>query len=365
MTAVLHVITGLGLGGAERMLTKLAVELHNAGMPQHVVSLRGRGPYAADLDTAAVPVTTFDIKSPGRACSALWELRKLVQRLRPDVIQGWLYHGDLMATVAHRLSPGAARRRLFWNIRASNMDATRYGRVVRAGALLSRWPDVVISNSEAGARFHSAHGYCPRRCVVIPNGVDVQQFRPDPEVRRRVRAELGLGAGVVAIHVARVDPMKDHQTCIAALAKTPSVTGILVGAGTEHLAVPANVRALGARREMEQLYAAADLVVSSSAFGEGFSNALAEGMSAGLVPIATDVGDSATVIGDTGRVVAAGDPCALAEAIRAEAGFSPEQRRSRGLLARSRIVERFSLARMVRAYAQLYQEAASSAARNL
>ena len=116
------------------------------------------------------------------------------------------------------------------------------------------------------------------------------------------------------------------------------------------------MRALGTRRDIERIYATADLVVSSSAFGEGFSNALAEGMSAGLVPVATDVGDARRIIGPTGHVVTPRDPAVLTAAIKAEAILSAEQRRDRGLQARARIVVSFARARAIEAYARLYQE---------
>ena len=215
-----------------------------------------------------------------------------------------------------------------------------------------------MANSEAGAKFHIAHGYRPRRMVVIPNGIDTDKFRPDPIARAMLRAELGLGEQVVAVHVARVDPMKDHLTFLSAMTSLPGISGLLVGAGTESLVCPSNVRALGVRRDIERVYAAADLVVSSSAFGEGFSNVLAEGMSTGLVPVATDVGDAARILGPTGHILAPRNSAALAAAIKAEAAFTPDRRRDRGLQARARIVGPFARERAIAAYGRLYQETA-------
>jgi glycosyltransferase involved in cell wall biosynthesis len=355
MTTVLHVISGLRLGGADRMLTETAIGLQHRGLAQHVVSLRGRGQYADDLEAAGVPVSAFDIISAPRALAALWRLRQLVHRIQPDIIQGWMHHGDLAALMAHLIARGRSHRRLCWNIRASNIEDARYTKLIRACGWFSRWPDVIVANSEAGAKFHTAHGYRPRRIVVIPNGIDTDKFCPAPVVRSTLRAELGLGDKVVAVHVARVDPMKDHATFLAAMASLPDIFGLLVGAGTETLVCPANVHALGVRRDVEGIYAAADLVVSSSAFGEGFSNVLAEGMSTGLVPVATDVGDAGRIVGPTGHVVAPRNPELLAAAIKTEAAFSPDQRRNRGLQARARIVGSFARARAIEAYARLYQ----------
>jgi glycosyltransferase involved in cell wall biosynthesis len=229
MIAVMHVISGLGIGGAERMLTETAIELQRRGMRQHIVSLRGRGQYADELESAGIPVSGFDIGSISQALWAVGKLRRVVQHVGPDIVQGWMYHGDLAATFIHLLTAGRTRRRLVWNIRASNVDDARYARLVRICAWLSRWPDVVVANSEAGAKFHVSRGYRPRRMVTISNGIDTVKFCPDPMVRSEVRAELGLGDKVVVVHVARVDPMKDHATFLAAMARLPDIFGLLIG----------------------------------------------------------------------------------------------------------------------------------------
>lgn len=119
-----------------------------------------------------------------------------------------------------------------------------------------------------------------------------------------MRKELGLSFdAVVAIHVARVNSMKDHESFLAAMAEVPNVEGLLAGAGTESLSVPTNAKALGLRRDVNRLYAAADVVVSTSVYAEGFSNIIAEGMSCGLVPFTTDAGDARLIVGDVGRII--------------------------------------------------------------
>jgi glycosyltransferase involved in cell wall biosynthesis len=149
--------------------------------------------------------------------------------------------------------------------------------------------------------------------------------------------------------------MKDHATFLAAMSTLPHVQGIMVGDGTDQLKAPANVRGLGVRSDSARLYTGADIVVSSSAFGEGFSNAIGEGMSAGLVPVATDCGDARSIIGDTGAVVATQDAVALASRIAAEAALPPEQRVARGLAARARIEREFPITRAIEAFSKLYE----------
>ena len=355
MANVLHVISGLGVGGAETMLVQLAGSLRARGLSQHVVSLSAHDTLAADLRATGVDVTVLNAGSLASAPAAIAALTRTVNRLRPRILQGWMYHGNIAASFAHYLSAGRRERKLFWNLRASNMDARRYGGIVWLSARLSRLPELVIANSQTGVTFHRDHGFRPRQFTVIDNGIDSEKFRPDPAARQRVRRELGIAEdAVVVIHVARVDPMKDHATFLAAMAELPSLTGVMVGEGTSELAMPPNVRALGRRRDTPALYAAADIVASTSAFGEGFSNVIAEGMSAGLVPVATDVGDARRIVGDAGTVVAPGDAQAFAAALRDVAALPAAERRRRGLAARERIIANFTLAKAVDAFARLY-----------
>ena len=352
---ILHVISGLGIGGAEASLVQIATALQARGLPQHVVCAGTLDDHAEELRSCGVEVTVLGVNSAVRLPGGVIRIARMIRRLDPGVVQGWMYHGNTLAAIAHRLAHRSTQRRLYWNLRASNVDAARYGRVVRLGAMLSRWPDLMIANSQAGAKFHIDHGFRPRRMAVIGNGIDTQKFRPNAQARAALRDQLGIPTdAVVAIHAARVDPMKDHPAMLAAMAAVPHVQGLLVGAGTEALRVPENVRAIGLRRDLACLYATADIVVSSSAFGEGFSNVVAEGMSVGLIPVATDVGDAREIIGDAGYVVAPGDVASLAGALAAAASGPAADRLARGLKARAHIVGQFPLSMTIEAYARLY-----------
>jgi len=174
-------------------------------------------------------------------------------------------------------------------------------------------------------------------------------------VRQAVRSELGIPEdATVLAHVARVDPMKDHGSFLAAMKELPELSALLVGAGTENLPAAGNVLRLGRRHDVPRLFAAADFAVSSSGFGEGFSNALAEGMACGLPAIATDVGDATLILGDTGLVVPPENPGALAAAIRTLVREPAAARSDRRMRARARIVDNFAMAHAVQRYADLY-----------
>lgn len=356
---IVFVTAGLGGGGAEAMLARLATAKPSVADHVTVVSLLPADGHAARLRAAGVTVVELSFGGAAGVAGGITTLAKLIARQRPDIVQGWMYHGDLAALVALILSGRRKTTRLVWSIRCSALDFRHYGAglrlVVKACTLLSSWPDLVIANSAAGLKSHLALGYRPRRVEVVANGIDVDEYQPDAAARGAVRRELGIPEGAIVLsHVARVDPMKDHATFLAAMARLPEMSTLMVGAGTENLPAGRNVIRLGRRDDVARLLPAADFVVSSSRFGEGFSNALAEGMACGLPAIATDVGDASVIVGDTGLVVPPEDPDALAAAIRTLAGESAAARAERGRRARGHIVEHFALADAVRRHAELY-----------
>ena len=360
---ILHVITDLQTGGAEGMLSALVLTTPESQRPVAVVSLTRGGPYATLLREAGVRVADLGMGHARPNVIGLIRLIRLIRRLRPDTIQSWMYHADLIAAIAWLLSGRGRRSRLFWGIRCSDMDTRSYGwslwLTIRVCALLSPLPDAVIANSEAGLNVHRRLRYRPRRFLVIDNGIDVRRFAPDPEARRKVREELRLASDEpVLAFVARVDPMKDYPCFLAAFRRVRGARALLIGYDTESLPEQPGLVRLGQRNDVPRLLAACDILVSSSAFGEGFSNAIAEGMATGLAPIATDVGDARRIIGEAGLIVPPRDPDALADAIQRLVDNDAE-RREFGRRARRRIVEHFSLERAVDAFARVHREARS------
>jgi glycosyltransferase involved in cell wall biosynthesis len=355
---ILHVITDLNVGGAETMLTRIATARPGVADETFVASLIPSGFYADRLRAAGVTVSEFDFRTPWGALSGLVRLARMIARVRPDIVQGWMYHGDLAALLALKMS--RVRAPLAWGIRCSELDLRQYGVVLRgvikACAALSAMPDLVTANSVAGMEAHRALGYRPRRAEIVANGIDVDRYKPDATARSAVRNELAIADDVILLaHVARRDPMKDHEGFLATMAELPDIQALAIGVGTEDLPRAANVHRLGRRVDVPRLLAAADVVVSSSAFGEGFSNVLAEGMACGLPAVATDVGDARLILGDTGLVVTPRDPRKLAGAVDTLARESRAARVARGQRARERIVDHFSLERAIGRFAEVYE----------
>jgi glycosyltransferase involved in cell wall biosynthesis len=356
---VMHVITGLDVGGAESMLYALATAPAARELRQSVASLTSDGHYGPLLRRAGVRVDALAMPRGVPAPRAVAALARLIKEQEPAVVQGWMYHADLMALLALAWSGRRKRTKLCWSLRASDLSGPGFGfpfqAVRRLWILSSGCPDLVIANSQAGVDAHVAMGMRPHRTQVISNGVDTARFRPDAEARARIRGELGVESATrLLVHVARLDPIKDHAGFLSAMDLLPRARAILVGAGTETLPKRPNVTALGRREDVPDLLAGADVVVSSS-ISEGFSNALAEGMAAGLPAVATDVGDARTILGDTGVLCPPRDPIALAGAIKTLLDEAETDFRRRAATARQRIADNFSLERAAEAFTHAYR----------
>lgn len=371
--SVLHVITGLDVGGAELALARLVEGLCSRGVANVVVSMQEPGVVAARIRAAGVTVETLGLRRGTFHPRALTMLRALIARTSPDVIQTWMYHADLLGTVARgRNRPPS----LVWSVRASNVDMRHYSMLSaltrRACVWLSSRPDAVLANSEAGARFHQSLGYRARRWAVIANGIDVEAFRPDDDDRQRLRTSLAVPPDGVAIGLmGRIDPMKGHPVFLdaaaALLRSRPVVHVVMAGHGATPDAEPFRawlntlgdarhrVHLLGRREDMASLQRAIDIGCSASLFGEGFPNVVAEAMASGTAVVATDVGDAAHVVEACGIVVQPGRADDLAAACLALVDDA-ERRRQLGCAGRARIVEHFSLERTLDEHDRFYRD---------
>lgn len=380
---VLHIITGpVAFGGAEVMLYRLIAASRQGEMSHEVMSLTELGVIADRIRELGVPThalgmarNRFRIPDPVK----LMRLVAFIRASRPDVVQTWLYHADLLGGLAAKL---AGRQPIFWGLHSSGVDAVHTRRTTRwtvtACAKVSRWvPDGIVTVSQVARDFHVAAGYDPGKFTFIPNGFDVTALHPDPALRRDARSELGVPDGAIVIGmVARFDPQKDHPNFIRAAAllarRRADVRFVLCGlgagpenAGLLHELAEHGVRdhfhLLGRRSDVPRVMNALDVCTLSSGYGEAFPLAIGEAMSCGVPCVVTDVGDSGFLVGDTGRVVPPRDPAALAGAWETLACLDRDARQRLGLAARARITQHFTLARAVEQYTELYRRALGSA----
>lgn len=369
---VIIVATGLGVGGAEMQLARLAGKLLEAGRDVLVVALRG-GTVADGIRAIGIPVVELGLVNAGCITAAARSLVAQIRTFRPDVIQGWMYHGNLAATMVRRFAMPQAK--LIWGVRQSLYDIrhekalTRH--VIRASVLASRAAQAIVYNSHMALAQHETFGFSAARGHVIDNGFDTAEFCPNVEGRNAVRAMLGLAADTPLIGlIARYHPMKGHQLFLESAARLSAsrhdVHFVLVGRGVmpdnpslsralSHPALAGHIHCLGERKDVARLTAALDIVSASSYWGESFPNAVGEAMSCSVPVVATDVGDVRRIVGDAGFVVSVGDADGLAAAWASLLADSNLRGRM-GQLGRQRVLEYFSVEAMGRRYLELYEE---------
>lgn len=366
------IITGLSTGGAEMMLFKLLKHIDRGRFEPSVVSLTTKGEIGARIEALGIPVYALEMKQGIPSPRKFFQLVKYLRMVKPAVVHTWMYHADLLGGLAARL---AGIRALVWGLRHSNLSPKQTKRstllVVRLCARFSTWlPRGILSCSERARTVHIGAGYCPDKMAVIPNGFDLSLFAPDASARFAVRAELGLAPVVPLVGlIARDDPQKNHAGFVEAASRVhkelPQVHFVLAGTGidarnyrlTQAVAesgVGDRFHLLGRRDDIPHLMAALDVLASSS-WGEAFPNVLGEAMACGVPCVVTDVGDSADIVGDTGRVVAPGDVAELARQM-VELLRQPDLRVALGERARQRVQARYEISSVVRRYETFYAE---------
>jgi glycosyltransferase involved in cell wall biosynthesis len=372
---VLHTITGVSMGGAEMMLYRLLARSDRDRFAPTILSLLRPGPIGERIRAMDVPVLTLGMRQDRPLSPGMLRLIRIARSIQPTLIQGWMYHGNLTASICALLSSG--RPPVIWNVRHSIHDIANETRLtrgfIRLGAALSSSPRAIIYNSHLGASQHEQLGYDAKKTVVIPNGFDCQLFRPRSEMAEKLRREVGIDRERTIIGmVARNHPQKDSSNLIKATAmlvrRAINVHVLIVGVGfdagnaelartIEQAGVTGRVSLMGQRHDIPEIVAGLDIATLSSAWGEGFPNVLGEAMACGVPCVTTDIGDSAWIVGRTGMVVPPRDAEALADALGRLVVLGHEGRQQLGAAARARVVENFEVDDIVRRYESLYERA--------
>jgi len=358
------VIPGLDrIGGAERQVILLAKGLRRRGWRVSVVALTGAGgDAAAELTAAGAGFLCLQMRK-GLADPRGWiRLHRWLRSESPDVVHAHLPHAAWLA----RWSRLAAPVRVVVDTLHSCSTGS-LGR--RLGYRWSGWlVDRVTAVSHAAAAAHlSARMAIAGKLVVLPNGVDVEAWRPNAPVRTAVRRELGLDEEFLWLAAGRLDPVKDYPTLLAAMASVPEPARLLIaGAGplqdellllSAQLGLEQRVRFLGFEPDLRRWMRAADGFVLSSRC-EGLPMGLLEAAACALPAVATDGPGTPEVLvhGQTGWLAPAGDCTALAESMTRMMQTAPEVRRAMGERARQLVIERFSLETILDRWEALYSD---------
>ena len=375
---VLHVIIGLDVGGAELMLKRLiTLNINNPRYSHTLVSLSDVGVVGQQLRELGVEVVALGLSSFFQLPRVFFRLVKLVRCQRPDIVQTWMYHADLIGGLAARL---AGCRKVIWGVRNTDLFSgsgvsQTTGWIMKLCAILSDFvPHTILCVARQTKKTHADAGYALKKMTVIPNGFDVDTYKPDLDIRHKIRHSLNVSPDTLIIgSVGRFNEYKDHRSFVSALAKLASTGSktcfLLVGRDVdsdnitlmrwiEETGHADRFRLLGERSDMPAIFSSMDIFCLHSK-SEGFPNVLGEAMCMGLPSVVTDVGDAGMLLGDAGLVVSPQDTEALAQGLLTLIQSSPEARVSLGNIARERIKENYSIEDVKRQYEDLYQKVMS------
>ena len=368
---IVHVITGLGNGGAEHMLMRLIGSLKARGITCEVVSLTSVGPVGTKLMKQGVPVHALNWKGSVRDfINGFYLLIKVIRETQPEVIQGWMYHGNLIALFLRIFL--ARKSCLFWNIR-QGLDTIEHEKkstvaAIRANSALSRVPSGIIYNSRKSAEQHERIGFSRRKRIYIPNGFNLEvsnSILRGKDVGRDVRDSKKVLIG----HVGRFHPKKGHHILLQATRlvcdQIENVSLVCVGRDVSRknaalmgwistLMLEKKSILVGECDDVQDMLSCLDLLVCSSPWGEGFPNVVAEAMALGVLCVSTDVGEARDIIGDTGLIVPVDDADALSQAIVRMLRISPQENLANSSKAKNRISEKFGIEKITDSYLSEY-----------
>lgn len=353
MIRIVHIITGLGSGGAENMLYKLLKYSDKEKFYHEVISLIDEGILGEKIINEGIKIHILNISKSNFFVSLL-KARKICEDF--DIVNTWLYHADFLGYIISKI---LLNKKLIWNIRHSNLDKgvnkKRTLFIVKINSFLSEKVNSITYNSHKALETHFSFGYKNKNNIVIPNGFELYKFKYDANKRETIRKEFCINDECkVLITVGRWDVQKDYHTLIKSLnevkKKYSNFKIIMVGTKLDKnnseleslinkYDLNENMILLGQRNNVNELLSVADCYISSS-IGESFSNSIGEAMACELSCIVTDVGDSKYIVGETGVVVPAGDYLELASKIYE---FCLKQKNVKNIKGRERIIEKYSI----------------------
>ncbi len=357
------------MGGAETMLYKLLKYVNNEKYDVSIISMMDEGVYGEKIRDLGFKVICLNMKQGIPTINSFIKARKHTKNT--DIIQTWMYHADLFGYLLFKFS---SAKKLIWGIRRSNLDPNLNKKstiaIAKINSKLSKKVDAIVSCSIKAKEVHSEFGYYDRNMIVIPNGFELTEFSKDLQGKLKLSMIVGRGEDIPYIlHVGRWNNLKDHKNLLSALYKLKNkgikFHAVLVGPNIDEenkdlanllndFSLNNNVSLLGRRNDITTLMSGADIFVSSS-IDEGFPNVIGEAMACETPCVATDAGDSAYIVGNTGKIVPTRNSTALATSILEMLDLPKFERNKLGLLARQRVNDQFDIHKVTSQFEELYK----------
>jgi len=366
---IVHIISGLKTGGAERSLFNVCDSKINNYFEQSVICLGEKAIYGEKLEAIGVKVYYLNFKNSNKLYAFI-KFKNIIGNIAPDIIQGWMTHGNFVSVLAYFLLPG--KQVLFWNIRQTVYKLKHEYIITRIlfliNILLSRIPHGIISNANKSIQQLIKYGYKNNSFILIPNGFDTNYWKRDLNNRKIERNKLGINENEFVIgYVGRYHPMKNiiflFESFYKLSIKNPTVKLIIVGQNINHYnlkeksiidMIPENrVLIIDNKEDVKNYYHTFDLLILCSAWGEGFPNVLGEAMSCELCCISTPVGDTPDILKDVGYLVPINDVDTITDKVK-ECIDNPERLLKLGRNARTKIKNEYSIEKTLNAYLNIY-----------
>lgn len=370
MITIVHIITGLGNGGAEMMLYKLLSKIDRKKYNIEVISLTDKGIMGPKMEELGIIVHELNLNKKFAIIANIKKGIKLTKR--KDIIQSWMYHADLFATI---ISIFVKPKKLIWGIRRSNLEKDKNKKltllIVKINSYLSKFRivDKIVSCSQEATNIHKIYGYSKDKIITIPNGFSIEKYKLIDNARYKIQNELKIDDKKLILSiVGRWDILKDHKNALDALKilKRKRNDFIMIFCGTQmdennkelvklirDKKLENIVKLLGRREDIPNIMSATDIYISSSS-GEGFSNVIGEAMACETFCIVTDVGDSSYIVGHTGETIPRENPEELSKKIDEVMNMDDKIRREFAKKARERIIKNFEIKKIVSLYEKLY-----------
>ena len=358
---ICHIIVGLNIGGAELMLKRLidSLKMDPRIKRQIVISLTTIGPVGQELQASGVEVYELNIQSFNTSLLGVWTLYKMIRVIRPDIIQTWMYHADLLGGVIGRL---AGCKNIVWGIRNTDISIGASPATIKIRWVCAKWsrciPRMIFCVAEEARRAHVQLGYVSEKMVVIPNGFDFSAFEVSSADIERLKTTYGIQAGDVVIgSIARFNLGKDPYNYVQAAgliaAKIPNAWFLMVGRNCDYrnhqlttwiesTGFSERFILLGERKDVPVCLALMDVFCLSS-ITEGFPNVLGEAMFMQKLCVTTDAGDAAFLLGNCGVVVPKRNSRKLADGVLQLLALSDAEREKIGSCASKRVITEFSI----------------------
>lgn len=358
---VLIIVTGLGMGGAERQVCDLADHFAQMGHQILLISMTGETvnrPQSGNVEVVELNM----VKSLTGFIKVYWQARYLIKQFEPHVVHSHMVHANLFARF---LRVSTRMIKLICTAHSSNEG----GRCrMLAYRLTDSLCDISTNVSQEAVDAFIVQGAIPTgRMLAMHNGIDTEHFTFNSVSRTTLRAELKLLEQTpLILAVGRLTEAKDYPNLLTAFAQLPytldNVQLAIIGTGEDQahitalaaqLGLTSRVHFLGLQRNVHEWMSAADVFVLSSAW-EGFGLVVAEAMACERVVVATDCGGVKEVVGSAGFLVETKNSQLLAAAIEQGINLSLDIKKQLGTDARQRIIDKYSLSTIASKWIEIY-----------